>query len=150
MKGFLSQRGVAFKEYDVSQDRAAAFRMIRLSGQQGVPVTTIDDEVVVGFDRRRLEEILARKSPTKPKLGAAVADAAPRLEVDGAYVGRVKPQSPAARAGLKPGDVIVEIGRQPVRNAKDVERIAQSLPMGEQVRLVYLRHGQVLKTDLVL
>jgi S1-C subfamily serine protease len=150
VKEFLSQRGIAFKEYDVSLDREAAFRMIRLSGQQGVPVTTIDDQVVVGFDRRRLEQILASKSPARPKLGAAVADAAPRLEVDGAYVGQVKADSPAARAGLKPGDVIVEIGRQPVRNAEDVERIAQSLQIGEQVRLVYLRHGQVLKTDLVL
>ncbi len=124
--------------------------MIRLSGQQGVPVITIDDEVVVGFDQRRLEEILARESAGKPKLGAAVADAAARLQVDGAYVGRVKPESPAARVGLKPGDVIVEIGGQPVRSAEDVERIAQSLRMGERVRLVYLRHGQVLKADLVL
>jgi S1-C subfamily serine protease len=124
--------------------------MVRLSGQQGVPVITIDDEVVVGFDRRRLEEILARTSADRPKLGAAVADAAPRLQVDGAYVGRVKPESPAARAGLVPGDVIVEMGRQPVRDAEDVERIAQSLRTAEPVRLVYLRQGQVLKTDLVL
>lgn len=44
---------------DVSQDYAAAVEMVRRSGQQGVPVITLDDEVVVGFDRPRLEQILA-------------------------------------------------------------------------------------------
>ena len=124
--------------------------MVRLSRQQGVPVSTIDDEVVVGFDRRRLEEILSRKSSAKPQLGIAVADAGPRLEVDGAYVGRVKPDSPGAQAGLQAGDVIVEIARQPIRNAADVERAAQSLRTGERVRVAYLRHGQVLTGDFVL
>jgi S1-C subfamily serine protease len=134
----------------VGLDRAAAFRMIRLSRQQGVPVITIDDEVVVGFDRRRMEEILSRKSSAKPQLGIAVADANPRLEVDGAYVGRVKPHSPGAQAGLKAGDVIVEIAGQPIRNAADVERIAQNLRNGERVRVVYLHRGQVLQVDLSL
>ncbi len=124
--------------------------MVRLSRQQGVPVITIDDEVIVGFDRRRLEEILSRQASAKPQLGIAVADAAPRVEVDGAYVGRVKPHSPGAQAGLQAGDVIVEIARQPIRNAADVERVAQNLRTGEQVRVVYVRHGQVLKVDLSL
>ncbi len=124
--------------------------MVRLSRQQGVPVITIDDEVIVGFDRRRLEEILSRQASAKPQLGIAVADAGPRLEVDGAYVGRVKPHSPGAQAGLQAGDVIVEIARQPIRNAADVERVAQSLRTGERVRVVYLRHGQVLQVDLPL
>jgi glutaredoxin-like YruB-family protein len=52
-KGFLSQRGVKFTEYDVSMDRAAADEVIRKSGRMEVPVITIDDQVVVGFDRAR-------------------------------------------------------------------------------------------------
>ena len=36
--------------------------MVRKSGQMGVPVITIDDEVVVGFDRARIEELLAKTS----------------------------------------------------------------------------------------
>ncbi len=124
--------------------------MIRLSGQRGVPVITVDDDVVIGFDRRRLEELLAQKSTAKPRLGAAVADAAPRLQSEGAYVGRVKPDSPAARAGLGVGDVIVELNRQPIHNAVDLERVAGELRPGDRVRLVFIRHGQVSQTELLL
>ncbi|MFQ5875827.1 MAG: glutaredoxin family protein [Dehalococcoidia bacterium] len=59
VKEFLSRRGVKFIEYDVSVDRAAADEMIRKSGQMGVPVITVADQVVVGFDRARLEHLLA-------------------------------------------------------------------------------------------
>ncbi|MEP6775348.1 MAG: glutaredoxin family protein, partial [Chloroflexota bacterium] len=62
MKEFLSQKGVPYIEKYVDQDRAAAIEMIRRSGQQGVPVTVIGDEVVVGFDRPRLERIVASMS----------------------------------------------------------------------------------------
>jgi S1-C subfamily serine protease len=141
---------VPFEEYDVAADQEAAYRMIRLSGQRGVPVITIDDDVVVGFNRRRLEELLARKPTGKPRLGAAVADAAPRLQVEGAYVGRVRPDSPAAQAGLKAGDVIVELGGQPIQNATDLERVTESLGTGERVTLVYVRRGQRTREELSL
>jgi S1-C subfamily serine protease len=122
--------------------------MIRLSGQQGVPVITIDQDVIVGFDRRRLEELLTRKASARPRLGAAVTDAMSRLQVEGAYLGRVKPDSPAERAGLRVGDVIVEIHGQPVHNAVDLERIASSLTAGEHIRVVYVRQGQILQCQV--
>lgn len=124
--------------------------MVRLSGQRGVPVTTVDDQVVVGFDRRRLESIIAQEAPTKPRLGAAVADAGPRVHIDGAYVGRVLPDSPAAQAGLRVGDVIVEVNRKPVRSAAELESLARSLRAGQKAGLVYVRHGRVLQGDLCL
>ena len=46
-------------EIDVSRDRTAADEMVRLTGQLGVPVTVIDGQVVVGFDRPHLEQLLA-------------------------------------------------------------------------------------------
>lgn len=58
-KEFLSQQGVPYTEYDVTADRAKAKEMIISSGQKTVPVIVIDGEVVVGFDRARLEELLA-------------------------------------------------------------------------------------------
>jgi len=124
--------------------------MVRLSGQQGVPVITIDQEVIVGFDRRRLEELLARKASAKPRLGAAVTDAMSRLQVEGAYVGRVKPDSPADQAGLRVGDIIIEFDGKPVRNAADMESIALNLAAQEPVRLVYVRQGQILKGEVTL
>lgn len=134
----------------MAADQDAAYRMIRLSGQRGVPVITIDDDVVVGFNRRRLEELLAKRPTGKPRLGAAVADAAPRLQVEGAYVGRVRPDSPAAQAGLKAGDVIVELGGQPIQNATDLERVTGSLGTGGRVTLVYVRRGQRAREELSL
>ena len=48
-KDFLRERGVAFKDIDVSRDRAAAMEMIKKSGQMGVPVVDIGGEITVGF-----------------------------------------------------------------------------------------------------
>jgi len=141
---------VPFKEYDVSLDQEAAYRMIRLSGQQGVPVITVDDDVVVGFNRGRLEELLSRKPADKPRLGAAVADAAPRLQVEGAYVGRVRTDSPAARAGVKAGDVIVQLNGHTIGNAMDVERALKYLRAGDHVRLVYVRRGRRIEGELIM
>ena len=123
-------------------DGEAASRMVRLSGQRGVPVITVDDEVIVGFDRRRLEGLLANKAPRAPQLGIAVADAAPRLQMAGAYVGRVNPASPAEQAGLRPGDVIVEFNGHPIENASDLEHISSSLQEGDRAQLAYVRQGQ--------
>jgi S1-C subfamily serine protease len=124
--------------------------MIRLSGQQGVPVITLDDEVIVGFDRRRLEELLSRKPAEKPQLGAAVGDAKLRAQMEGAYVGRVKRGSLAEKAGLKARDVIVELNGKAVGNAADVEQIMAGLRVGAQVGLVYVRQGKRVQAELLI
>jgi len=58
-KSYLRERGIAYEEKDVSVDVAAAREMVRLSGQVGVPVLTIDGNVVKGFDKKRIDELLA-------------------------------------------------------------------------------------------
>ncbi len=144
-KEFLSRQGVPFVEKNVAADRQAAMEMVRLSGQQGVPVITVDGQVVVGFDKPRLMQLLAQR---RPKLGASVADAAsqaekrPGLPKSGAYVGRVSPGSPAERAGLRPGDVIIALGGRPVTCAGDLYRLVSQLPTGRDVSLTCWRNGQ--------
>jgi len=56
-KAFLDRNGVKFATIDVGEDVDAAKRMVALSGQRGVPVITVDDEVIVGFDSQRLTEL---------------------------------------------------------------------------------------------
>jgi len=130
---------------DVSRDAAGAEQMVRQSGQRGVPVTVVDGQVVVGYDRPRLEQLLGASA--RPRLGAAVADAAEmarrgRTNMNaGAYVGRVSPGSAAKRAGLRPGDVIVSIADHGVATAADVERIVPRIPRGRDVPVVYVREG---------
>jgi alkyl hydroperoxide reductase subunit F len=56
-KAFLEKQGVPYTSIDVGADDAAAQKMIALSGQRGVPVIMVDDEVIVGFDSQRLNEL---------------------------------------------------------------------------------------------
>jgi glutaredoxin len=58
VKEFLSQRGVAHTVRDITADPAAIEELSRL-GYMTTPVTTINGEVVVGFDQKRLETLLA-------------------------------------------------------------------------------------------
>jgi len=44
----------------VAQDRDKAKEMIQKSGQMGVPVIVIGDEVIVGFNQPRLDQLLAK------------------------------------------------------------------------------------------
>lgn len=53
-KEFLAEHNVSFTDVDVSADPEKRAEMIEKSGQMGVPVITIDDELIVGFDRNRL------------------------------------------------------------------------------------------------
>lgn len=57
-KQYLRQRGVRFKDIDVSRDASAARDMVRRSGQSGVPVIQIGSKVIVGFDRPKIDSLL--------------------------------------------------------------------------------------------
>lgn len=60
-KNFFKSNDVAYEEYDVATDMEKRVEMIEKSGQMGVPVITVDDEVIVGFDEGRLAETLGVK-----------------------------------------------------------------------------------------
>ncbi len=57
-KKYFREKGVRFKDVDVSRDAAAARDMVRRSGQQGVPVIDIGGKIIVGFDRPRIDRLL--------------------------------------------------------------------------------------------
>lgn len=57
-KRYLRERGIRFRDVDVSRDPAAARDMVRRSGQQGVPVIDINGRVVVGFNRAEVDRLL--------------------------------------------------------------------------------------------
>jgi S1-C subfamily serine protease len=132
-------------EKNVALDHQAAMEMIQISGQQGVPVITVDGQVVIGFNQPRLAQLLQQ---AKPKLGASIADAAsqvqkhPGIPSSGAYVGQMRPGSPAERAGLRSGDVITALGGQAVQCAADVHRLISRMPKNRDIPLTYVRDGQ--------
>lgn len=57
-KEFLSQRGVVFEEKDITKDPSAVDELEKL-GTMTTPVIVIDGEVIIGFNRKRLEELTA-------------------------------------------------------------------------------------------
>lgn len=60
-KKYFRDKGIKFKEVDVSRDAAAARDMVKRSGQMGVPVVDIGGKVVVGFDRPKIDKYLGLK-----------------------------------------------------------------------------------------
>jgi glutaredoxin-like YruB-family protein len=57
-KKYFREKGIRFKDVDVSRDPIAARDMVRRSGQQGVPVIDIGGKIVVGFDRVKINKFL--------------------------------------------------------------------------------------------
>jgi putative serine protease PepD len=72
-----------------------------------------------------------------PYLGVGLA----ATGTGGALVGSVDAGSPAARAGLRPGDVITGVDGQPVHSADDVVAVVQGDRVGQQITLTYTRQG---------
>jgi len=62
VKNFLRKHGVRYTEIDVASDQQAAKSMVSKSGQQGVPQTEINGEMVIGFDQSKLKRLLDLKS----------------------------------------------------------------------------------------
>ncbi len=57
-KDFFHQHNISFEEYNVATDIERRKEMIDKSGQMGVPVVTIDNEVIVGYDPGALSKAL--------------------------------------------------------------------------------------------
>lgn len=58
-KEFFTEKNIAYTEHDVASDLEKRQEMIEITGQMGVPVIRIGDDVVVGFDEAKVEELLA-------------------------------------------------------------------------------------------
>jgi glutaredoxin-like YruB-family protein len=151
-KAYLKSNNVPFVEKRVDSDRAAAYEMVRLSGQQGVPVIAAGDDVILGFDQQKLAKIVAQFSgPKRPSLGLLGAEAESYLKnrpeiaanypegIKGIYVGDTRPDSVAARAGLKTGDVIVAAAGKRVSNTHALDRLIETLKPGESISFRYYR-----------
>ncbi|MBI3019896.1 MAG: thioredoxin family protein [Parcubacteria group bacterium] len=57
-KEFFQEHNVTYTEYNVVEDPSRRQEAVEKSGQMGVPVILVNDEVVIGFDEERLSELL--------------------------------------------------------------------------------------------
>jgi hypothetical protein len=69
---------------------------------------------------------------------------------DAAIVSRVAPASPAERAGLQPGDMIIALNNQPIGSSHQVVQIIASMAPGQQVSLDIARQQSQFQVDAVL
>jgi S1-C subfamily serine protease len=131
--------------------------MVRLTGQMGVPVITVDGEVIIGFDRGRLQSLLSRSNgKRKVSFGLKIADAAAvsgsngGVAVAGAYVGAVAPGSLGEKTGLKPGDIVTSVNNAQVKSSADMERALASLRKGNIVGIMFRREGRDRKSEIII
>ncbi|HAU66435.1 MAG: Glutaredoxin-like protein, YruB-family [Candidatus Uhrbacteria bacterium GW2011_GWF2_39_13] len=61
LKKYLDEHEVTYTNIDVSSSQEKAQEMIQKSRQMGVPVTDIDGQIVIGFDKEKLNELLQLK-----------------------------------------------------------------------------------------
>ncbi len=58
LKEFLKEHNIEFEDIDVSQNEGAFREMVAKSNQMGVPVVDIDGQIVVGFDKEKITQLL--------------------------------------------------------------------------------------------
>lgn len=58
LKNYLNENRIKYTDIDVSKDQAAAEAMVKKSGQQGVPQTDINGEMIIGYDKKRIDQLL--------------------------------------------------------------------------------------------
>ena len=57
-KDFFQKNGIAYEEFNVASDQKAREEMFGKSHQMGVPVIDVDGQILVGFDKKTLEDLL--------------------------------------------------------------------------------------------
>jgi len=57
-KDFMKEHNIKFEDVNVAANQEKAKEMIALSGQTGVPVIKIDNDIIVGFNRAKVAELL--------------------------------------------------------------------------------------------
>jgi S1-C subfamily serine protease len=129
--------------------------MIRVSGQQGVPVTVANGDVILGFDQRKFAKLAEKfAGPKRPPLGILAADAEEYLTkhpekadkipagTKGVYIGKVRPNTVAARGGVKPGDVITSFAGKRVRTMSALDQMVETLKPGDKATAKFIRDGE--------
>ena len=58
LKGFLKKHNIEFEEIDIFIDQEAKEEMIKKTGQKEVPVMEVGDQIVIGFNKKKILEVL--------------------------------------------------------------------------------------------
>jgi Do/DeqQ family serine protease len=113
--------------------------------------------IPVSLARSVMEQIIKTGSVTRGWIGVEVQDMTPELAESfgvkmgqGALIAGVMRNSPADKAGIKPGDVLLSVGNQPVRDAQVMLDLIAALSPGEATRFGLSRAGKPLETTVTI
>lgn len=105
--------------------------------------------IPINMARDIMEQLIKYGTIHRGQLGVYIQDLTPALAkafgihvYKGAVVTQVIPNSPAAKAGLKVGDVVTEANGQPIGNAADLRNAVGLLRIGQTITLKILRNGR--------
>jgi serine protease Do len=94
------------------------------------------------------EEQVVATAPQTGKLGLTVQNLTPQMaerlglkEARGVVITAVEPRGAAAQAGLRPGDIVLEANRQPIKEAGDFKKMVDAVKPGENL-LILVRRGE--------
>ena len=148
---------VEFNAQPVNTTDELVDRVVRTRPGTTVPITVYRDRqpmtLNVTVDELDLEsegQSTTAEEETASSFGMTLQDLtddmARRLRMpagsSGAVVTEVEPRSPAARGGVRPGDVILEVNREPVAGAQAASRQLQSVGAGDAAFILVWRRGQ--------
>ncbi len=93
-------------------------------------------DVYLGMTVQEMDEDLASYFDVSPDEGVLITE--------------VEEESPADKAGLKAGDVLVELGGEKVNESEDIGEILEEYEEGDEIEVTYIRKGEKYTTTLVL
>ncbi len=142
-------------------------------GNSGGPLVNIDGEVIginamiiqpgqgIGFAipinlaKTIMMELIKQGKVVRPWVGIGLQDLTPELmksfnieEKEGALISQVFEGSPAEKAGLKVGDIVVEIDGKKIKNSQDVVREVLKKKVGQKIELDVIREGKRIKVEV--
>ncbi|MEQ8938138.1 MAG: DegQ family serine endoprotease, partial [Gammaproteobacteria bacterium] len=99
-----------------------------------------------------MEQLLETGEVKRAFLGVSMQDISPELaeafglkRQTGAIINQVLEGSPADKAGIKAGDIVLSVDDKKIRNAEDLRNRVGLLPVGKKVRMTILRDGKERK-----
>ncbi len=111
--------------------------------------------VPVNMARGVMTQLVRFGEVRRGRLGIDFEDLAPDAAValklptaDGALISTVQPDSPAAKAGLRRGDVVLAFNGRPVRSGPDLRNRLGLTPVGDTIELTVFRDGNKLTVKL--
>lgn len=113
--------------------------------------------IPINLARQIADQLISTGEVTRGWLGVSIqplnAELAKSFGLDrvtGALVTQVLPETPAERAGLRRGDVLLSFNGKPVRSVKELQLLVASSALGEEVPVEVLREGTRLTLPVII